>query len=210
MENTHLFLVRHGQSEGNAALQFGGHSDTPLSLLGRRQAEATARYLVQRKVSVIYSSDLPRTRQTAEFLADLTGFDVHETTAFRERDVGLLSGMTFVDAETKFAEHYGALVNRDFDAVMPGGESYRQMLVRATQELDDLLSRYAGERIAVFSHTGTICLLILHLLGALDHEPPRSVWIATRNCGIAHFEFSNHTIPRLHVVNDTRHLDNLR
>jgi broad specificity phosphatase PhoE len=85
------------------------------------------------------------------------------------------------------------------------------MLTRATAELDDILERYAGERIAVFSHTGTICLLVLHLLGSLDTaDEPRPVWIATRNCGIAHFEFRQNSIPRLHTINDTRHLTHLQ
>jgi broad specificity phosphatase PhoE len=90
---------------------------------------------------------------------------------------------------------------------MPEGESYRQMLKRASTELDDILERYAGTRIVIFSHTGTICLLVLHLLGALETAAPRPVWIATRNCGIAHFEFRPNSIPRLHAVNDTRHLE---
>lgn len=207
MESTHLFLVRHGQSEGNAALRFGGHSDTPLSDLGLKQAQLTARYLTHRKVSIIYSSDLPRTIQTAQALAEFTGFEIHSTPAFRERHVGVLAGLTFAEAAAQFPREYAALVGREFDFEMTGGESYRQMLERATAELDDVLERYAGERIAVYSHTGTICLLILHLVGSLDvtHEP-RPVWIATRNCGIAHFEFRSGSIPRLHCVNDTRHL----
>lgn len=206
MESTHLFLVRHGQSEGNAALRFGGHSETPLSDLGFKQAQITARALAARKISVIYSSDLPRTMQTAQALAELTGLEIHSTPAFRERNVGVLAGLTFAEAEEKFPREYAALIHREFDFVMTSGESYRQMLRRATQELDDVLERYAGERIAIFSHTGTICLLILHVLGSLEAPEPRPVWIATRNCGIAHFEFRDGSIPRLHTVNDTRHL----
>lgn len=190
-------------------MRFGGHSETPLSLLGRKQAVATARYLASRKISTIYSSDLPRALQTAEPAANLTGLEIHATPNFRERNVGVLAGLTFAEAEEKFAAEYSALINRDFDHVMREGESYRQLLVRATVELDDILVRYAGERIAVFSHTGTICLLILHFLGSLEMPEPRPVWIATRNCGIAHFEFRVDSIPRLHTVNDTRHLFNL-
>lgn len=192
-------------------MRFGGHSDTPLSVLGQKQAGITARYLIHKKISVIYSSDLPRTMQTAEALSELTGLEVHSTPAFRERNVGVLSGLTFVEAEERHPRDYAALIHREFDYQMTGGESYRQMLHRATAELDDILERYSGERIAVFSHTGTICLLILHLLGSLDvqHEP-RPVWIATRNCGLAHFEFRHGSIPRLHAVNDTRHLAHLQ
>ena len=42
MPVTKLYLIRHGQSAGNAEGRFGGHGPTPLSELGVKQAEATA------------------------------------------------------------------------------------------------------------------------------------------------------------------------
>ena len=39
---TILYLARHGESDWNAANRFQGHSDRPLTELGRRQAEALA------------------------------------------------------------------------------------------------------------------------------------------------------------------------
>ena len=57
---THLYLVRHGQSAGNAEGRFGGHGTTPLSELGRKQAQLTAKALAKERIQVIYSSDLHR------------------------------------------------------------------------------------------------------------------------------------------------------
>ncbi|HEX8291434.1 MAG TPA: histidine phosphatase family protein, partial [Pyrinomonadaceae bacterium] len=73
METTRVLLIRHGQSRGNAERRFGGHSPTPLSELGRRQAEATARALANERVTAVYSSDLLRAVQTAEPLARAAG-----------------------------------------------------------------------------------------------------------------------------------------
>src|SRR5918912_1957565 len=98
METTRILLVRHGQSQGNAERRFGGHSPTPLSELGFRQAEATARALAVENVTAIYSSDLLRAVQTAEPLARAAGLRVEETDAFRERSVGLMEGLTFEEA----------------------------------------------------------------------------------------------------------------
>ncbi|HEY0172637.1 MAG TPA: histidine phosphatase family protein, partial [Pyrinomonadaceae bacterium] len=64
-ESTRVLLIRHGQSQGNAERRVGGHSPTPLSELGHRQAEATARALVNERVTAVYSSDLLRAVQTA-------------------------------------------------------------------------------------------------------------------------------------------------
>ena len=35
-----LYLVRHGQSEGNVAKTFHGHTDYPLTELGREQGRS--------------------------------------------------------------------------------------------------------------------------------------------------------------------------
>src|ERR687885_79383 len=98
METTRILLVRHGQSQGNAERRFGGHSPTPLSELGFRQAEAMARALAAEGVTAIYSSALLRALQTAEPLARATRLEVRATAAFRERNVGLMEGLTFEEA----------------------------------------------------------------------------------------------------------------
>jgi len=206
MNTTRVLLIRHGQSEGNAEGRFGGHTATPLSMRGRLQAEATARALSTEDITAIYSSDLSRAVETALPLARLTGLDVEQTDAFRERSVGVMEGLTFEEAAAQHPEQYAALLRRDFEHVLLGGESYRQMLDRASRRLDQLIEQHKDGRIAVFSHTGTICILTLHLMGALDAPELRPVWITTANCGITRFELRSDGFVRVLVINDTRHL----
>lgn len=203
---TNVLLVRHGQSKGNAERRFGGHTATPLSARGHKQAEATARILKSESITAIYSSDLARAMDTAKPLAKLTGLQVNVTNAFRERDVGVMEGLTFEDAAQQHPEQYAALLRRDFEYVLMGGESYRQLLDRARQKLDSIIDEHRGGRIAVFSHTGTICILALHLMGALDAPELKPVWISSGNCGITKFELRDDGFVRVLVVNDTSHL----
>lgn len=206
MLSTHVIVVRHGQSQGNAEGRFGGHTDTPLSPRGRRQAGATARVLASEKFSGIYTSDLPRAIETATPLARLTGAPLETTEALRERSVGVMEGLTFEEAAAQHPEQYQALLRRDFEHVLLGGESYRQTLDRASRKLDEAIEQHKGGRIAIFAHTGTICILILHLLGALDAPELKPVWIATANCGIARFDLRDDGFVRVLAINDTRHL----
>jgi probable phosphoglycerate mutase len=206
---TRVLLVRHGQSKGNAERRFGGHTATPLSDLGRAQAEATARALASEGVTAIYSSDLLRAVQTAEPLAREAGLRVEETDAFRERSVGLMEGLTFEEAAAAHPEEYAALLRRDFEHVLAGGESYRQLLDRASAHLDGAIEKHRGGRVAVFSHTGAICILVLHLLGALDAPDLKPVWVSSSNCGVTRFEIQHGGLTRLLNVNDTRHLSGL-
>ncbi|MBD0373076.1 MAG: histidine phosphatase family protein [Pyrinomonadaceae bacterium] len=209
MDSTRILLIRHGQSQGNAEGRFGGHTATPLSARGRRQAEAAARALASEKITAIYSSDLLRAVETAEPLARLTGLKIKRSTAFRERSVGVMEGLTFEEAAEQHPEQYAALIRRDFEHVILGGESYRQMLDRASEKLDHAIRKHRGGRISVFSHTGTICILTLHLMGALDAPELKPVWISTANCGITRIEIRSDGFVRVQALNDTRHLAGL-
>jgi len=206
---TNVLLIRHGQSRGNAERRFGGHTATPLSARGRNQALATARILKSEGLTAIYSSDLARAVETAKPLSDLTHLPIHGTSAFRERSVGVMEGLTFEDAAQQHPEQYAALLRRDFEYALCGGESYRQLLDRAWQKLDEVIAENRGGKIAVFSHTGTICILALHLMGALDAPELKPVWISSGNCGISKFELRDDGFVRVLCLNDTSHLSGI-
>jgi len=203
---TRLYLIRHGQSAGNAEGRFGGHSATPLSKLGEKQAQLTGKTLAKEGIAAIYSSDLHRAVQTAEALSKLADIPVVTTSAFRERHVGVLEGLTFDESKASFPKDYYALVNRNIHHIITEGESYRQLLRRTTSELRAILTKHSGQRIAIFSHTGAICFLTLHLMGAIHRTTKQTPWIVTSNCGINRFEFRGPRNVRVLAINDTRHL----
>ncbi|MCZ2389890.1 MAG: histidine phosphatase family protein [Acidobacteria bacterium] len=206
MPITKLFLIRHGQSAGNAEGRFGGHSATPLSTLGLKQADAAAHALQKEGIDAIYSSDLLRAVQTAEPLSRLIDLPVEPTAAFRERNVGILEGLTFDESKAAYPKDFYALVNRELNHVITNGESYRQLLDRSTRELWRVLDAHIGGRIAIFSHTGVICYLTLHLMGAIHRGTKTTPWLITSNCGINRFEIRSRRNIRVLALNDTRHL----
>lgn len=203
---TRLFLIRHGQSAGNAEGRFGGHGPTPLSKLGERQAQLTAKTLEKVGITAIYSSDLARSVQTAEALSQLVEVPVIQTAAFRERNVGVLEGLTFDESKESFPKDYYALVNRNIHHIITDGESYRQLLKRTSTELRAILVKHQGGKIAIFSHTGAICFITLHLMGAIHRNTKQTPWIVTSNCGISRFEIRGPRNIRILAMNDTRHL----
>ena len=206
MTATKLFLIRHGQSAGNAEGRFGGHSATPLSELGQEQARLTAKALAKESIGAIYSSDLLRAVQTAEPLAKMLGLEIVTSQALRERNVGVLEGLTFDESKEAHPEDYYALVNRNIHHVITEGESYRHLLNRISTELRDILQQHRGQRIAIFTHTGALCFMTLHLLGAIHRNTKQTPWIITSNCGINRFEIRGPRNVRVLALNDTRHI----
>jgi broad specificity phosphatase PhoE len=129
-----------------------------------------------------------------------------QTPAFRERHVGVLEGLTFDESKAEFPKDYYALVSRNIHHVITKGESYRHLLRRTTTELREVLRRHTGEKIAIYSHTGAICFLTLHLMGAIHRDTKQTPWIVTSNCGINRFEIRGPRNVRVLALNDTRHL----
>ena len=206
MAFTKLYLIRHGQSAGNASGRFGGHSPTPLSELGKKQAQITAQALAKENIDAIYSSDLLRAVKTAEPLAELLDLPITKTASFRERHVGVLEGLTFDESKNQYPKDYYALINRQVNHVITNGESYRQLLRRATSTLKEIFQIHRGERIAIFSHTGAICYITLYLMGAINRKTKQTPWLITSNCGINRFEIRGWRNVRVLALNDTRHL----
>ncbi|MRI55270.1 phosphoglycerate mutase [Methylobacterium sp. DB1607] len=108
-----LILVRHGQSTGNAAGEFSGARDVPLTMLGREQARTAGRHLSERglRPGAVFCSTRSRTRESADLILEAVGRpgqDVVEAAALDERDYGALTGLTHRAAEAR----WGAVPSR--------------------------------------------------------------------------------------------------
>lgn len=83
-----LLLVRHGETEWNAARRLQGQTDIALSDHGRAQARALGPLVAQLRPDVALTSDLLRASETAALL----GADARPDPRLREQDLGLWSG----------------------------------------------------------------------------------------------------------------------
>lgn len=201
-----LLLVRHGESEGNAARMFTGHSASPLTPRGVEQAEALADALAAPAPTVVYASDLPRAIATATPLATRAGLPVVSDHRLRERDMGSFVGVRFDVLEAEQPEAWRALLSRDPVFTPPGGESHQQCAARMSAAIDDILARHATGTIVVVSHGVAIHHALRHLLGASGE----GLILASENCGVHRLEWREFGVLRVAALNDTSHLANLR
>ncbi len=206
MRYAEILLLRHGQSEGNEAGRFGGHGPTPLTALGRAQAEATARALASEGLTAIFASDLPRAVDTAEPIARATGIAMVRTPALRERSVGVFTGLTFAEAEARHPEAFAALMRREHETCPPDGETHAECSARATALLDQVLEKFPFGRTLLVSHALTIYLLLLHVLGL---DSAARVFIRTDNCGLHRLRRAPDGRWTVLALNDRAHLAGL-
>ena len=111
---TRIVLVRHGETRWNIEGRIQGyHSDSPLTDNGHAQARAVGERLAREGIDVLYSSDLGRTRQTAEHIAAATGSPLNTDAGVRERGYGVFEGYTFEEIGKEYPEAYAKFRSRD-------------------------------------------------------------------------------------------------
>jgi probable phosphoglycerate mutase len=211
MRATEILLLRHGQSEGNDQGRFGGHGPTPLTEKGRRQAESVARALAPRSdgeggLTMIWSSDLVRAVETAQPIAEACGIAVKTTPALRERSVGVFTGLTFAEAETRFPEAYARLMARDPDHAPEGGESAIQCAARATALVDEAVAKFPAGRLLFVSHAAAINLILMHVMGVTHRSHGQRLWFRTDNCALHRLRRSPDGMYQVIALNDRAHL----
>lgn len=64
---TTLIAVRHGETVWNLTGKQQGHLDSPLTGLGRRQAQAVARELAREPIHALYTSDRTHCRRCSRY-----------------------------------------------------------------------------------------------------------------------------------------------
>lgn len=164
-----LLLVRHGQSEWNAARRLQGQADIALSDLGRAQADALRPVIEGIRPCRVVSSDLERVRETARRV----GAEAPRlTSALREIDVGDWTGRAVDDIRGEDEEAW--LGWRAGTFTPPGGESWKTFADRAEAAIEEEW-RDPCENLLVTCHGGVIRALLQRYVGL---DPARVLPVA--------------------------------
>jgi broad specificity phosphatase PhoE len=191
-----LVLVRHGESEGNAAGQLLGRGDSPLTARGR--SDATSLRASLGPVGRLVSSPLRRALDTAAALGLDLPVEVDER--WVEVDYGELEGRPLGDVPAELWSRWRG----DPTFRPPGGESLADVGVRVRGACDELFARTGegarGEAdVVVVSHVSPIKAAVAWALGAED----RVVWrLYLATASITRIGWRNDS-PVLHVYNAT-------
>lgn len=171
-----LYVIRHGETAWNRERRVQGHTDVPLSEVGRDQALAVAESLdadvpprrdgaVAR--ALLYTSDLLRARETAAPIATRLRVVPRRRVDLRERLMGVAEGRTWEDlARDLPAEVEAYRSHADRDAI-PGMEPLEAFRARALQAVHDIAQAADEDRLpaVVVTHGGLLHLLLEEALG---------------------------------------------
>jgi probable phosphoglycerate mutase len=192
-----LLLVRHGVTQYNTDRIFMGHDPVPLSATGRQQVERLAERLSGMPPTRMVSSDILRTRESAEIISARLRLPFETCAELREVDVGRAKGLTYRDA----AERWPDVFDPSGEGRFPGGESFAEVADRATAYLRSAVLDDPG-RVLVVTHGGVVRGVAARLLDL----PLRSVaGFLIDNASLSIFRVDDR-VANLVTWNDTAHL----
>lgn len=157
-----IYLMRHGETEGNVGLVLIGREDSPFTSAGWQQPVEVARHLDRQPLTCVYTSPMARTQRTAKLVLETLGRSVSIQTewAIAEIDAGEFTGLTFSEVRDRLSD----------DAVLgefryPGGESWVDVQERAVRFVLGLEERHAGGSVLLVTHAGVIAGVVAKYVG---------------------------------------------
>ena len=200
---TQFILIRHGETEWNRQRRMQGHSDSPLSETGLRQARLLAKRMAAMRFDALYSSDSGRAQHTARHVAEATGHTLHVDPRLRERNFGVFEGLTREEMIAQYPEDYARFKARDVHFAMPRGESGVDFRARAVACMDEIAARHCGGLVVVVTH-GLVLDVFYRLAMDIPFEAVRIHELV--NAGINHLHHEDGRW-RIEVWGDGSHLD---
>ena len=201
---TTIYLIRHGEADGNALGIFQGSSDTELSETGRLQLDYLAERCKDLPFDAIYSSPLKRAMVTAMGANRYHQLPILIERDIREIDVGRFEGNTWDYIAAHFPEEFDRWKNDLANFQSPGGETLRDVYDRTWKALRKIVKANPDRIVAVVGHG---CAIKAMLCRAYEWPIERIMEVPwTDNTSISRIDFQEDLRPTVVFVNDTAHL----
>ncbi|MFR8874540.1 MAG: histidine phosphatase family protein [Oscillospiraceae bacterium] len=169
---TTIYLVRHGEAEGNAFRRIHGQYDTLLTPTGFRQTEALARRFQEIPVDACFSSDLTRASLTARAVYLPKRLPLYRDPAFREIRLGRWEDLPFGYLERVEAEAIACFRRNPVAWQLEGAEGFHEYTSRFIRGMKAAAARFPEKTIAIFCHSAVLRGVLMELF---FHRDPAQV-----------------------------------
>ena len=160
-----LYILRHGESEGNKDKKFRGRSDFPLTERGKRQAEEAAGFLDDKEISIVYSSPLIRAYDTAKIAVRKKNLDVIKDEDFNNIFLGSWEGRPKIEIEKNFPEEWRIWTSAPESLSVGGMETLEAVQKRSVRRVNEIFEEKKERNVLIVSHRAVIKPLIAGLIG---------------------------------------------
>ncbi len=148
-----VIVLRHGETDHNAARILQGHLDSRLSERGQQQADAVGPAIAALSPDRIVSSDLTRARLTAQSVGRACGIPVQLDARLREIDVGAWQGLSAAQVGEGWADVQARLARGEDARRGDSGETMAEVAERVAAALTEHLDALGpGQCLVVSTH----------------------------------------------------------
>ena len=162
---TKVYLIRHGEAEGNIYRRAHGWYNGRITRNGRRQIDELAERFRDEHIDALYSSDLLRTQQTAGAITKYHNLPLALEPRLREINVGAWEDTPWGNLTYMYPEQMAAFNDDPDNWSAPGAETFPQLKARMLSAVLELAERHDGQTIVCVSHGMAIRSLVSMLLG---------------------------------------------
>ena len=161
--STLVYLARHGQTESNRQSRYAGYSSEPITDAGRAQMRALASRLAPCGVGEIWTSEVPRARESAELVGQVLGAPIRTDARLNEMRLGPWEGMTEAEVAREFPSAHAVWCDLPDQLVLDGRETLDAVAARVTSAVSDAI--HQRHPVLLMSHVAPIRVAVLRALG---------------------------------------------
>ncbi len=156
-------LLRHGELEGG--VKYRGWVDDPLTQAGKASMDAVWSRL-RGDVDLLVSSPLGRCSEPVRAWAQEAGVPCEIDSRVAEMHYGEWEGLTSEEIMVRYPGMLEKWRRNPAGMSAPGGESAEQLQARISEFWSDISNRYDGKHLLIVSHSGSMRMLLAHILSA--------------------------------------------
>ena len=181
MDETHILIARHPETEANINGRFVGQGESPFTPAGRIQARRLPPTLARFAPDMVWTSPLERAYVVAERTSRLADVPLRVEPRLIELDFGAAHALTWEEIEAAgIPFNYRA----EDVPVAPGGESRRDLQRRVGSVVEE--ARTHGGRHVFVCHAGVMRAALAHVLALSGDQ----LWgFDIHNCQLAHIRY---------------------
>ena len=167
---TKVYLIRHGEAEGNLYRRAQGHYQSDITAKGHRQIAALAERFKDIHIDALYSSDLRRTLITAGAITKYHDLPLNPEPRLREVCLGVWEDQPWGNLSDEYPEAMTAFNDDPERWSAEGAESFAHLGARMLSIVTELAAKHDGQTIACVSHGMAIRTLLANILGVPSGE----------------------------------------
>lgn len=200
---TTVYLIRHGETNGNFERRYQGVCDIPLNEAGLHQAALLGEAMKDTPIDVIYASPLCRAFKTAEALAKPHNLPIIVEPELHEINGGLLEGEKMIDLIALYPECMYNMQQDPSKVECPNGETMYQVYERMHNIIEKIVRENVDKSIGIVSH-GCAISTYIHYAAQKPFEEMKRLIVA--NTSICKFTFEDDFIPHTEYIDNHDHL----